>query len=343
MSLGDTFLSQGVLEGRTKTNMTESKRQGIYILGNDNIIEDAIAFLNSLRQYAPHYPVLLIPYDDQHQRLARLLRDKFGVEKFEDQSLFDELDKHAQAIHGKSVPAFRKFACWFGPFDEFIYFDNDIVVFQDQTDVFDLLAEYDIVYCGDGRILGIDQVFTKRVLERNLFSEQEISELFNTGFFASKKGGLDRAQLMSLLEEAATVSDIFFPQVKEQGVLNYLVLGIMPKRANLRDFKPAVPDDAWAGVPTLEIRNDKVLLPNGMPVRNIHWAGFKQIPNRPYVSLWLKYRYPGRFQGIQIPLIRLWWLVSGVTQRLLHTHIDGWYRPAYQIRRIRRIVSRLLT
>lgn len=318
--------------------MKDSKLQGIYILGNDNVIDDTLAFMHSLCQYALGYPVVLIPYDDKYQRLARLLHDEFGVELFKDRYLLEVLDGHSRAILGKTAPMCRKLACWFGPFDEFIYFDTDIVVFQNQEDVFSLLADYDIVYCGDGRILGIQEVFTQRVLERNLLTKQQAKELFNAGFFASKKDALNCDVLMSLLEDAATVSEIFLTQNQDQGILNYLVLKAMSRKANLRDFKPAIPDDAWAGIPTLKIRKDKIYLNNGMPVRNIHWAGFKHIPDRPYVGLWLKYRYPGKMGAIQRPIVRLWWLMAGITRRLFHTHVPGWYRPDYQLRRARRII-----
>jgi len=325
--------------------MTDSKRQGIYILANDDFIEDAIALLNSLRQHAPDYPVRLIPYDDRHQRVAQLLRDKFGVEKFEDQYLFDVFEKHARAILGRSAPMCRTLAMWFGPFDEFIYLDVDIVVFQNQRDVFDMLTEYDFVCCADGRTLGIKHVFTERVLERNLFTEQEINYLFNTGMYASKKGVLGYAQLISLLEETATIPDIFLPYYQDQTILNYLVLRAIPKRADLRDFTPAIPDDAWAGLSNLKVRKDKAykVYNTELPARHLHWAGFKQIASRPHVGLWLMYRYPGKVGAIKRPLVRLWWLISRITRRVLCTHDEGWYTPSYQLKRAQRIISRRIT
>jgi hypothetical protein len=166
----------------------------------------------------------LILYDEKYQRLV--LR-QFGI-GIEDQCLFDELEQCAQAIYGRVAHTVRKFACWFGPFDEFIYFDADIVVFQDQKDIFDLLSEYDIVYCGSGRSLGIKHVFTERALERNLFLKQEIDDLFNTGFFASKKGVLDMI-IISILTEAAAVSDIF-DRPDDQPLINYVTLKAIAKR-----------------------------------------------------------------------------------------------------------------
>jgi hypothetical protein len=320
--------------------MADSKRQGIYILGNDRIIDDAIAFMNSVQQHAPNYPVALIPYDTHYHNLARILRDRYGVEVFEDRALFDEIDRHTQALLGWKPPMCRKFACWSGPFDEFIYFDTDILVFQDQADLFDLLTEYDIVTCAEGRYTGIQDVFTEQVLMRNLFTQQEISELFNAGFFASKKQALDRVRMVSLLEQAVAVKDIFIPHHQDQTILNYLVLVGMPKRANLREYAPAIPDDAYAGLEILQVKGNQIYK-YGHPVRFIHWCGYKEIPRRPHVSLWLKYRYSGRLGALQRLLVRLWWWIDRLANRLLCTQTENWYQPMFQVKRFRRIVTSL--
>jgi hypothetical protein len=48
----------------------------IYILGNDRVFDDTMAIMNSIRFNTPKYPVLLIPYNDNHQRLASDLDSK---------------------------------------------------------------------------------------------------------------------------------------------------------------------------------------------------------------------------------------------------------------------------
>lgn len=269
-------------------------QQGIYILANDHpkVLEDAIALLNSLKRHSPSYPVLMIPYNERYEKALETLHTRFGVELYDNTPVLRELERHTLAIRGKIAPMVRKFSCWFGPFDEFIYIDTDIVVLQDQRDVFELLRDYDIVYCGSGRDLGIKHVFTERVLERRLFSKEEIDDLFNAGFFASKKGILSYPRLMSLLEEAATVSDIFDPRLQDQPLLNYVTLKAIAKRGNIRQLAPAVTADSWAGNPHLSTEGERVYGKGGTPVRHIHWAGYKSIPHRPHVNVWLRYRYP---------------------------------------------------
>jgi len=48
-------------------------KRGIYITANDRVIEQAIALMNSIRLYDPDSPVILIPYDNNYQKIADLL------------------------------------------------------------------------------------------------------------------------------------------------------------------------------------------------------------------------------------------------------------------------------
>lgn len=272
--------------------------RGIYILGNDNVIDDTLALLNSLQLNAAEYPIFLIPYNNDYKKLVGLTQKKFDLQIFHHKQIFDDLESHALAIYGKPAPAFRKFACWFGPCDEFIFFDTDIVVFQHQEDVFELLTTHDIVFCGSGRSIGIKGVFSEKVIEKNIFTEEDLNIIFNTGFFASKKGVLNYDQLMSLFDEAALVPDIFLPHFQDQPMLNYVTLKAIKKRANLRDLTPEVASDVWAGLPNLEVKNSRIYFDTGAPARHIHWAGQKPIARRSYIDLWLNYRYPNKAETI---------------------------------------------
>lgn len=307
--------------------LADTKSRGIYILANDRVIDDTLALLESLKRHSPNYPIRLIPYDDNYKTLMQTVRSRYAIELFVDQDKFEQFERYSWAILNKRAPMLRKYACWFGPFDAFIYIDTDIVVFQDQKDVFELLETYDIVYCGSGRKLGIKNVFTEKVFERNLFSKQDIDDLFNAGFFASKKGVLTYNQLIALFEEAIKVSDIFYPKLQDQPLFNYVVLKSISKRANLRELTPTTISDAWAGVKGLAVKNDKIFKRDGTPLRHIHWAGQKPIANRSYVSVWLKYRYPGKANSLRRTIIgakfmihkKLFWIktiINRVSERI---------------------------
>lgn len=217
--------------------------KGIYTLANDkgSVIDDTLAFLNSLFTYEQNYPVMLIPYNDDYHKIASIVGKQYDVKIYENKDLLNAFDNASNDIFGKTSHLFRKFACWFGPFDEFIYYDTDIVVLHEQKEIFDLLQNYDFVRDGSIRQLGIRTVFTERIYERNLFPREEIKELFNAGFFASKKRVVSYDQLMRIFKEAVDIADIFDMQ-NDQPLLNYMMLRDIPNRANLRVLDPASTD-----------------------------------------------------------------------------------------------------
>jgi hypothetical protein len=108
--------------------------RGIYIIANDRVIEQSIALLNSIRVYDADTPIVLIPYDDNYQAVANILGESFGVKIYEDLEFIERLSHQLQGIFGEQFFArpnqFRKQACWFGSFEEFIYIDTDIVVLK---------------------------------------------------------------------------------------------------------------------------------------------------------------------------------------------------------------------
>jgi hypothetical protein len=121
---------------------------------------------------------------------------------------------------------------------------------------------------------------------------------------------------MSILEEAATISDIF-EHVGDQPLINYVTLRAIPRRANLRLLMPDI-TDIWGGVEGLKIRKDKIYLKDGMPVRYIHWAGMKPAYRRPYVRLWLRYRYPGKKETLKRRLFLFYYLFLRSKRYLLY-------------------------
>jgi hypothetical protein len=273
--------------------------RGIFILANDAVIDDVIALMESLREHSPGYPVMMIPYDDRHELVAKALR-KYGVQQFPSPDVLADIDERAQRIFGKPTPMCRKFAAWSGPFDEFVFIDGDIVVLEDQADVFALLEHYEIVYCGSGAYHRLAHVFNEHALE--VFEEDELGDLFNAGYFASKKSALSHSRLLEIMDEAAGVSRMFL--MGDQSLLNYMALRLWQRRANIRDLAPEpgragkpgphfgkVHCDAWAGTPAL-VTDGEVRFEDGSRVRHIHWAGFKDRANLPHLHVWLRYRYP---------------------------------------------------
>jgi hypothetical protein len=271
-------------------------RRGIYIVANNKVKENAIALLNSIRLYDSETEIFLIPFNDDYEDVAAILQQQHGVKIFPDlefleqftETIANTFDRNFLALPNKM----RKLAVWFGPLDEFLYIDTDIIVFEKITNILNYLSESGFICCDyhyKGR--NLKDIFSPVVKEQNIFSEQELQDVFNSGFWASKKGAISQAQMIELLQECANHREYFdfSSQTTDQPILNYLVLKAIPKRLNLVKFSNSEPG-SWAGMKHFQ-EKDHILYDRQQPLRYLHWAGIAMQPGAPYQELWQHYRY----------------------------------------------------
>ena len=271
--------------------------RGIYITANDKVTEHAIAFMNSIRFYDPDVPVVMIPYDDNYQKIAKILGYHFGVTVYSDLDFIERLSQKLYAIFGNGFFArpnqFRKQACWFGEFEEFLYIDTDIVVFEKIIDNLDYLQKYDFLCCDYQHSGGIANVFSPTVIEQGVFSEAELKDIFNGGFWASKKNLISEQDLYDTFTECAAHPEYFdFSQkTSDQPIINYMMLKKIPQRFNLV-YKNGKAPGSWAGSKHFEQKDHILFDPNSnQNLQYLHWAGIKIQPGCPYWDIWKYYRY----------------------------------------------------
>jgi hypothetical protein len=272
-------------------------QRGIYITANDRVTDQAIALLKSIRASDCETPVVLIPYDDAYQNVAATLA-LYGVTVYDDLDFIERLSRRLQQTFGEEFFArpnqFRKQACWFGPFDQFLYIDTDIVVFDKIINSLDCLADHDFVCADYQHAGGIANVFSPAVLTTNTFSAAECEEIFNCGFWGSKKGLISEADLYEVFAECAAHPEYFdFSQkTSDQPIINYMVLKRIAKRCNLVR-REAAPGN-WAGSPHFTQTGYRLTDPKvNLPLQYLHWAGFRIQPGCPYWEIWEHYRYLG--------------------------------------------------
>lgn len=272
-------------------------KRGIYIIANDRVIDNAIALLNSIRLYDEETPVVLIPYDDNYRAIASRLAQDYGVTLYPDLEFIERLSQQLYDIFGQNFFArpnqFRKQACWFGEFDEFLYIDTDIVVFEKIIDNLNYLQKNDFLCCDYQHTAGISNVFTPQVIEAGVFSEDDLQDLFNGGFWASKKSLLSEQDLYDTFAECAAHPEYFdFSQkTSDQPIINYMILKRIERRFNIVR-KPGKAPGSWAGSPHFQRRDNILIDPkNNQPLQYLHWAGIRIQPGCPYWDIWQHYRY----------------------------------------------------
>ncbi|MEM8638992.1 MAG: Npun_R2821/Npun_R2822 family protein [Cyanobacteria bacterium P01_G01_bin.54] len=275
--------------------------RGIYITANNKFIEQAIALLNSIRCYDPDTPITLIPYDENYKAIATRLSQDYGVKIYPDLDFIERLSQQLYTIFGEGFFArpnqFRKQACWFGEYDEFLYIDTDIVVFEKIINNLDALQDKDFLCCDYQHKGGIANVFDSAIFETGALDEGDRHAIFNCGWWAARKGLFTEDDLYRVFSECTAHPEYFdFSQkTSDQPIINYLILKNVPRdrRFNLVN-RPGGAPGSWAGS-TQFIREggDRLLDPNyhNQPVQYLHWAGIRLAPGCPYWDIWQHYRY----------------------------------------------------
>ena len=283
--------------------------RGIYITANDKVTDHAIALINSIRVHDLETPIVLIPYDDNYHQVAEILKERHGVRVYEDLEFIDRLSNRLHEIFGGNFFArpnqFRKQACWFGEFDEFLYIDTDIVVFEKLIDNLNYFSEYDFLSCDYQHLGGIKNVFTPKVIEDNLFAANELQDIFNGGFWASKKGLISEQDLYDTFSECAAHPEYFdFSQkTSDQPIINYMILKRIARRFNIIRRPDGAPG-SWAGSSHFVLDGDRLIDPSvDQPLQYLHWAGIRIQPGCPYWQIWEHYRYLHEPKPLETPQV----------------------------------------
>ncbi|MBW4636244.1 MAG: methionine synthase [Iphinoe sp. HA4291-MV1] len=270
--------------------------RGIYIIANDKVTDHAIALLNSIRSHDLKTPIVMIPYDGNYHGIADTLTNYYGVQIYEDLDFIDRLSKKLHEAFGNQFFArpnqFRKQACWFGPFDEFLYIDTDIVVFEKIIDNLNYLTKYDFICCDYQHVGGMTNVFTPKVLEEKVFTEDEVKDIFNGGFWGSKKNLISEQDLYETFAECAAHTEYFdFSQkTSDQPITNYMLLKRISRRFNIVRREGKAPGN-WAGTHHFQIQGNRLIDPCvNQPLQYLHWAGIRIEPGCPYWKIWKYYR-----------------------------------------------------
>jgi hypothetical protein len=138
--------------------------------------------------------------------------EKYGVILYPNLQLVEELAQKIYDIFGEKFFArpnqFRKQVCWFGELDQFLYIDTDIVVFEKIIDNLNFLDTYDFLCCDYQHKKGITDVFNPIVLEQGIFTENDLTGMFNGGFGLVKRICSQNRNYMVLFKNVPLIQNI---------------------------------------------------------------------------------------------------------------------------------------
>lgn len=270
---------------------------GVYFIANDDVVDQAIAFLKSFRRFNPTLPLCLIPFAANDSQVAALHRE-YSFSVWRDHELLDRCDWLSRLFHGRTLGHYRKFVTWSGPFERFIYIDCDTVVLRSLNVVFGLLDRFDVVSAFSDDPGSRHWVWRDSIDRTRALTAEQAGFAANTGFFGSRRGFLPLDRVIDRAPAALALAEHMELTCYEQPVLNFMIVTSGGRYTSLRVLaggSPDIPVELWAGELDMVVRDGLVVSPAFPAPVMMHWAGqwdrVRAGDLLPYRELWEFYRY----------------------------------------------------
>ncbi|NJM95877.1 MAG: sugar transferase [Phormidesmis sp. RL_2_1] len=337
---------------------THAPTKGVYILANDVVFDQLLALIHSLEKNAgTDLPICVVPYDDNTAR-SRAATERYSqVQWFDDQAILTKWETFATQIWQAHPSAFddwqrrgitgvsrmgmhRRFCCFDGPFERFIYLDADILAMSSLDLLFDSLetcdfVTYDFQYKDLSHVFDVNASALTDVFERDRLE----TEIFCAGLYGSKKGIFTDKMLADLLNDLqAGEASILYYNGPDQSILNYMVMKSNLKAMNLSRTLPAEHRTGCCVTSDHFQEKDHLLFDHQVQLTYLHYIGvgskfFKQLCagqniTFPYRDLFLYYRYlngdeqpqlTGKPVDYQPPALTRWQKLTRKARQLVST------------------------
>jgi hypothetical protein len=267
---------------------------GVYVLANDPMYDWMVAFLESFRAHNPDLPLSILPFDNRVERL-RTLAGRYRFDVFEHASLarLDALGASFAAGPAWWTPAFRRMACFWGPYQHFLCLDCDIVTLEDVRELLEAMREAGRDFCF------FDQtdecVYTSpELLER--MKREHHARPFNVGYWGGRRGAFTLDRVLERAGPARAVQAGFY-FCADQPFANFCVHTGGIQYGGFSDLIPDLAHHHWAAR-RRRIRwsgghyrvGHRASPDFGKRLVLLHWAGYQATPFMPYRRLFLEYR-----------------------------------------------------
>jgi hypothetical protein len=315
--------------------MSPDPKIGVYFSANDVVYDWAIAFLNSFRKFNPDLRLILIPFNDNCDRICQL-QDKYNFELYVDPA-FDRLESIGQAFELGHTPTgpywFRRYAAFWGPCDRFMYLDVRQVILSDLTPLITALDEFsfDFLYYD----CAINQVYEPGEFRQQLLREGK-GRGFNSGRWAARKGLFSIEEFEALAADALKIRKQLNERNTDQAFINYCC-DIKPMRCgHFAEVLGGICQNGWARQSGQIYQQDGKYylwdyggIDHKKQVILIHWAGYKWQDLFPHKLLLLEFFTQDRnyisqlviylaLLAVNLPKFLLYQLVSRRTPNMFY-------------------------
>ena len=271
-----------------------TQRWGVYCLANDLVLDWALALLESLREFAPGLPLLVVPYDERQAALGRRLAAAgHGYLEHPETEALHRLGRRFYPDDEFAARGFRKLAAFNGPFERFFLLDSDVLALSPLAELVDAVERVspDLVHFDTDP----DQVYRPGPLREALAAAGR-GRGFNAGLLIGRRGVLDAARMESAFGDlGADWRDRLVPNA-EQPFLNLYADRAGLRLAAAHELVPDACSTCWPAVGRIEREAGAWRLrgsgrwDEGWRLLFAHWAGHRLSPAMPNRELWESFR-----------------------------------------------------
>jgi hypothetical protein len=264
-------------------NPAATPRRGIYLVANRRSEAECNNLIASIRRCGCHLPIHVIPFDESPAVLDKRWE---GVEQLstgdfpaEGLDFFRELARRHRGCHPGLL---RRFLCWFGEFDEFLYSDNDVVALMNWGQLFPWLENHDVVHADYEFATG--GRFNLREPERfeQLMGPGSLEVALTSGHFLCRRSPRHPADFLAGLAWMEANRDLLIWQ--DQVLLHVTLLVAQWRVLNLCK-PPHNWASSWAGDYADVLDLVRTIQVDGKPISHMHYSGKIGSGTRPIDEL----------------------------------------------------------
>jgi hypothetical protein len=266
-----------------KEKQASAPRRGIYLVANRQSEAPCNNLIASIRRCGCQLPIRVIPYggspavlDARWDGVQHLSMGDFSREAL---AFFRELETRIPECNPGHL---RRFLCWFGEFDEFLYTDNDIVALMNWEELFTYLENYDLLHADyEFKIAGKFNLREPRQFEE-LMGKGSLEAAFTAGHFLCRRSPRHPADLLAGLAwmEAHRELHIWHDQT-----LLHVTLVLAKWRALNLCRPPHNWASSWAGDYKDVLELVRTIQVEHRPISHIHYSGGAGSVARPINEL----------------------------------------------------------
>lgn len=280
--------------------MSQKLTLGVYFSANDKVYDWTIAFLNSFRTFNPDLRLILIPFNEQCDRLLQL-KERYNFEVYIDPS-FPRLEAIGQAFELGHTPTglywFRRYAAFWGPLNRFMYLDARQVVLADLKPFIEALDQFGFDFLHYD--CAIDQVYEPGVFRQELL-RQGRGRGFNSGRWAAREEIFTIEEFEQLASDALKIRNHLNSRNTDQAFINYCCDMKPVCYGHFAEVIGGICHNGWARQSGKIYQNiDKYFLwdygglDHKKQVILVHWAGYKLYSSFPHRSLFNQFFFKGQ-------------------------------------------------